>query len=996
MTYQLVHEKTGARLFHVDCSDTNNVFCVTFKTVPTDSTGVAHILEHTTLCGSEKYPVRDPFFNMLKRSLNTYMNAYTAPDHTSYPFSTQNVKDYYNLLSVYLDATFFPKLEPFDFMQEGHRLEFEKIDDPSSALKFKGVVYNEMKGAMSEGDSIFYQALHSNLFSKTTYKNNSGGEPKAIPDLTYDQLIEFHRSHYHPSNAWFYTYGDLSLEHRLQQINENVLSRFSQIDPGTGLPDEVRLTQPKRVEAVYPPVAGSDPKRQEKFTVAWLTNKTTDPFENMSMNLLSRLLLNGPNAPMYKVLIDTNIGLDYAPSTGYDSGAREAPFAIGLSGMNEKDVPKVEEGIMSTLKQVAAEGFPEERIQSVLHQIELSQKHVTTDFGMSVGHAINYTWIHGADPAEVLSVNKKIERLKQELEAGPYFQHKVKQYFLDNPHMVSLLMKPDEKYLEKLDKEEQARLEKIRASLSQAEIDDIIAKAKFLKERQEQQQNVSILPTLHVSDVPREAPNKDTRFERKTIPLAHSAHQIPLLSVPQPTNGLTYFRGMASLNSLPSDLVPYVPLFCSAMASMGAGSMDYRQLAQKIESHTGGIEFSPVCSTHHSDLSKFRAGIYVSSFCLDRNLDHMFELLHTVLSAPRFEDVERLKSIIYGNTSDMQESLVESGHSYARSLAASVFSRASALHETWSGISQVTLMQQLAQSEDVSTVIPHLKAIAEHVLDASLMRCSIVGEEGSLPQAEQKLTHLLGGLKSSSSAQPTAAADYRESEYAPLSRPHRLFVPIPAQVNFVSQILPTVPFTHPDFPKLKALSSLVSSSYLHPEIREKGGAYGSGAMSGEGLWSFYSFRDPNTTKTLDVFSSLREWMKKDGAFQDKDIDEAKLRLFSSIDHPVAPSRQGALEFTSGITWEMRQKNREGILDATRKDLIEMAEKYLVPATSSTSQDGGRYPSIAILGNTAHNPFTAEETLNLGLNNSNAGIIEEGDEGSDDDDSDNDEEHGQRA
>lgn len=394
---------------------------------------------------------------------------------------------------------------------------------------------------------------------------------------------------------------------------------------------------------------------------------------------------------------------------------------------------------------------------------------------------------------------------------------------------------------------------------------------------------------------------------------------------------------------------------------MGAGSMDYRQLAQQMESHTGGIEFSPTSHPHHSDLSKFKAGIYISSYCLDKNLDRMFELLHMVLSDPKFDDVERLKSIIFGNTSDIQESIVESGHAYARTLAASVFSRAHALQESWSGISQVSLMQQLAQTEDFSSVIANLKKIAQHVLDASLMRFSLVAEEPSLPKAEQRLNHLLESMRASQDH--SGHDEYRDSEYQSLLRDHRLFVPIPAQVNFVCKVLPTVPYTHPDFPRLKTLASLLSSLFLHSEIREKGGAYGGGALSLEGLWSFYSFRDPNTTKTLDVYSSVLQWLRNEPSFLNQDIDEAKLRLFSSIDHPVAPSRQGSLEFMSGITWDMRQRNRERILDTTRRDLIDVAERYLL-SHSDSKDNKPVHASVAIFGSALHNPFTPEETLHL--------------------------------
>jgi Zn-dependent M16 (insulinase) family peptidase len=424
----LQHTATGARYIHLDCEDTDNVFAVAFPTIPDDSTGVAHVLEHTVLCGSEKYPVRDPFFNMTRRSLNTYMNAFTASDFTMYPFSTQNEADYRNLLSVYLDATFFPVLREADFRQEGHRLEFDKHDDPESALQYKGIVFNEMKGAISNTSALFSYAINSKLYPGTTYRHNSGGDPTAIPNLTYEQLVNFHKTHYHPTNAYFYSYGDLSLATHLASVDQTVLSRFEPAAHSSPVPDVTRRTAPLKLEiSCAPDAVIADPTRQAKVSVNFLTNNVTDHDQTFAMSVMSYLLLSGPNAPMYKALIEPNLATGgFAPTTGYGPSSREASFGIGLSGVAPGDIPDIRKRIAAALEQTADGGFDEERVQSVLHLIELGQKHVTTGRGISLAQRMARVWMHGGDPVEALRVDNRVATMVERMAAGPYLQELVR------------------------------------------------------------------------------------------------------------------------------------------------------------------------------------------------------------------------------------------------------------------------------------------------------------------------------------------------------------------------------------------------------------------------------------------------------------------------------------------------------------------------------------------------------------------------------------------
>ena len=379
--YELEHLKTGARHVHVSRKDAENTFSVAFKTVPLDSTGVAHILEHTVLCGSHRFPVRDPFFSMLKRSLSTFMNAFTASDWTMYPFSTQNQKDFFNLMDVYLDAAFFPKLDELSFKQEGHRLEIEgdfKSDDPDGfRLMYKGVVYNEMKGAMSSPDQVMVRSIQKQLYPSTTYHFNSGGDPAEIPSLTYGQLKKFHRRHYHPSNAFFYTYGNLPLADTLLFIHETVLKKFKRMTPHTGVARQSRWRKPRVAAFPYPLQSSEDPSKKCQFCVAWLTADIKNSFDVLTLSLLEQVLLGNSAAPLRKALIDSGLGSALCDGTGFDADNRDTSFASGLKDVEEASAEKIEAIIFEVLTDLANNGIDQQLIDSAIHQIEFHRKEIT-------------------------------------------------------------------------------------------------------------------------------------------------------------------------------------------------------------------------------------------------------------------------------------------------------------------------------------------------------------------------------------------------------------------------------------------------------------------------------------------------------------------------------------------------------------------------------------------------------------------------------------------
>ncbi|KAG7219989.1 hypothetical protein INR49_001088 [Caranx melampygus] len=948
---KLSHDKTGAQYLHAARDDSNNLFSVQFRTTPMDSTGVPHILEHTVLCGSEKYPCRDPFFKMLNRSLSTFMNAFTASDYTMYPFSTQNAKDFQNLLSVYLDAVFFPCLREQDFWQEGWRLENENPTDPSSPLVFKGVVFNEMKGAFSDNERLYAQHLQNKLYPDHTYSVVSGGEPLAIPDLTWEQLKQFHATHYHPSNARFFTYGDLPLEQHLKQIEEEALSKFERIDPNTEVPSQPQWGSPREDHVTCSPDAlAPDPSKQNTLCVSYLLGDITNTFEGFTLSLLSSLMISGPNSPFYKALIEPKLGTDFSSVVGYDGSTKEASFSIGLQGMAEEDTERVKQIISKTIDDIIESGFEEERIEALLHKIEIQMKHQSTNFGLSLASYIASSWNHDGDPVQLLQISDSVAKFRQALAENPRFlQDKVRHYFRENTHRLTLSMSPDDAYLEKQAQAEEEKLQKKIQVLSDSDKKEIYEKGLELLAVQSKTQDASCLPALKVSDI------------EPTIPITAvhmgSAGGVPVQYCEQPTNGLVYFRAMCSLNTLPEDLRLYVPLFCSVITRMGSGGLDYRQQAQQMDLRTGGMSVSTQVIPDSTHLDMYEQGVLLMSSCLERNLPHMFQLWSDIFNSPHFDDEERLRVLVMSSAQELANGISYSGHMYAMTRAGRHLSPAGDLQESFNGMEQVKFMKRIAEMPDLSQVIRTLPRIKKHLLNPDNMRCAVNATPQAVSDTAAQLDTFMRDVAENKRERKPVRPNITErpldllDESGPCRKliselnfqpcQMKTFFQMPFPINFVSETIRTVPFSHQDHASLCILARMMTAKFLHGEIREKGGAYGGGArMGGGGLFSFYSYRDPNAVQTLSAFRKGVDWAKS-GQFTQQDIDEAKLSVFSAVDSPVAPAHKGMGRFLTGVTDEMKQSHRQRLFAVSHENLVDVAQRYL--------SVGQRTCGVAILG-----------------------------------------------
>ncbi|KAI0977135.1 Metalloenzyme, LuxS/M16 peptidase-like protein [Xylaria arbuscula] len=943
----LKHDKTGADYLHIARDDSNNVFSIGFKTNPPDDTGVPHILEHTTLCGSERYPIRDPFFKMLPRTLSNFMNAFTASDHTFYPFATTNAHDFQNLMSVYLDATLHPLLKKTDFTQEGWRIGPEnprvaEADGQATAedsrLVFKGVVYNEMKGQMSDAGYLFYIRFQDHIFPSI---NNSGGDPQKITDLTYEQLKKFHAEHYHPSNAKLMTYGDMPLADHLREIDAQI-SAFERIEADIEHKQPIDLSSGPRAVKVWGPVDPlAAPDKQYKTSVSWIAGDTSDVVESFSVALLSSLLMDGYGSPLYKGLIESGLGTDFSPNAGYDGSAATGIFSVGLTGVSESNVETVKSEVQRILRDVRDNGFERSKIDGYLHQLELSLKHKTANFGMSVLQRLKGKWFSGTDPFDSLAWNDTVAAFEAKLAQGGYLEALIDKYFV-NDNTLTFTMAPSENYDTELATEEEERLaSKIAQATEEAGGQD--AARNFFEQRElellaEQNksntQDLSCLPSVHVRDIPREKEPITVRDE------VLNGTKIQWREAP--TNGLTYFRAINSFGNLPDELRGLIPLFSDSIMRLGTKDMTMEQLEDLIKLKTGGVSVSYMTTPSPTDFHQASEGLVLRGMALDRNVPEMFDLLRRLIVETNFDSPEaalRIRQLLQASADGIVNDIASSGHAYARRYAESGLTRDAYLTEQVSGLSQVKLITSLAgrpESDQLVDVIDKLKQIQSIALAGNIRTALTCGAD-SVSANSSALTHFMSSRASQSITSPTGS---KQSS----ARDIKAFFPLPYQVYYGSLALPTVSYTSPDGAPLQILAQLLTHKHLHHEIREKGGAYGGGAyMKGlEGLFGFYSYRDPNPQNTLSIMRNAGRWAV-DKQWSNQDLEEAKISVFQSVDAPKSVNTEGMLRFVSGVTDEMQQRRREQLLDVTKDQVREVAQKYIVDGLANQSEQ------IAFLG-----------------------------------------------
>lgn len=868
---------------------------------------------------------------MLPRTLSNFMNALTASDHTYYPFATTNAQDFKNLMSVYLDSTFHPLLKQTDFLQEGWRIGPENpeaaADEERGRLVFKGVVYNEMKGQMSDAGYIYYIRFQDHIFPDI---NNSGGDPPKITDLTYEQLKQFHAKHYHPSNSKFFTYGDMPLADHLKEVDAR-LNSFSQIPTDRDNRRPIDLSSgPREVTVQGPTDPLVDPDRQYKTSVSWIMNETKDVLESFSLSVLGTLLLDGYGSPLYRGLIETGLGTDWSPNTGYDASASHAIFSVGLSGVKESDVPRLKAEVGRILREVRDNGFDKQKIDGTLHQLELGLKHKTANFGLSLLHRLKSAWFTGVDPLKSLAWNETVAAFQAELAKGGYLEGLLDKYLL-NDNTLTFVMTPSPSYGEELAQEEQKRLATMIGDATSKLGGEAEARRAFEDQEkvllQEQAktntENLDCLPTVHVSDISREA---------KRSPLRHDTiGQVKVQWREAPTNGLTYFRALNTIDNIPDELRPLMPLFADSIMRLGTRDMTMEQLEDLIKLKTGGVSVGYHSAPSPVDYTQAKEGIMWTGMALDRNVPAMFDVLRKLVAETDFDSPDaprRIRQLLQASADGLVNDIASSGHQFARGYAESGLTRAAWLSQQVGGLSQVKLITSLAnrpESDNLEDVIEKLKRIQKLALATNDMRAAVTCGPESVESNSAALSRFLSERAGASGLPGSGSTGTPQ-----LPQDNKAFFPLPYQVYYGGLAIPTTSYTSADGAPLQVLAQLLTHKRLHHEIREKGGAYGGGAYSSalDGIFGFYSYRDPNPLNTMSIMRDAGRWAR-DKEFTDRDIEEAKLSVFQRLDAPKSVNQEGMGYFLYGITDEMKQARRELLLDVTKEQVRDVAQTYLV-------------------------------------------------------------------
>lgn len=922
------HKKTGAPHYHLSTDNTENVFLVALRTVPTDSTGVAHILEHTALCGSKRYPVRDPFFMMIRRSLNTFMNAFTSSDWTAYPFASQNKKDFNNLLDVYLDAVFFSNLNELDFAQEGHRLEFETPDDSTSKLMYKGVVFNEMKGAMGSPVSLLWQTLTKYLFPTTTYHFNSGGDPECIPDLSYEQLKAFYATHYHPSNAVFMTYGNIpAIEHQ-EKFESLALSRFDKLDTYIEVKPEKRYQAPVSVEEYYPldeNEAGGD---KTHVVMGWLLGDSTDLESQLKTHLLSGVLLDNSASPLRKALETSDLGASPSPLCGIEDSNREMTFMCGMEGSKPENAAKIENLVLDVLNQVATDGVPQEQVEAVLHQLELEQREVGGGgypYGLQLILDAVSSAVHRGDPVAALNLDPVLESLRQQIQDPEFIKSLVKEALLQNQHRVRLTLKPDPQLNSRREQAEAEQLTRIKNRLSAEQKQFIVRQAQQLTLRQQQKDDEEILPKVGIEDIPPQMHIAQGTEPQSKIKTAFYA---------QPTNGLVYQQVVISLPQLEDEYIELLPYYTYCLTEVGCGEKDYLQMQAWQAAVSGGVNAYSSMRGKIDDVQDVSAHIFLSGKALLRNSAALSELMHKIMENARFDEHSRIRELIAQLRAQREQSVMGNGHGLAMAAASSGMSPAAALKHRLSGLEGIHKTKGLddgfKDQNNLKTFVDRLADLHQRVI-TSPRQFLLIGESDQQPKL---ISELEGYWQPQDSAQSTRFQ--LDEIHAQVKEAWITGTP----VNFCAKAYATVPVSHPDAPALTVLSGFLRNGFLHREIREQGGAYGGGAnyQPENATFRFFSYRDPRLLDTLEDFDRSIQWLLTE-KHDLRQVEEAILGVISAIDRPSSPAGEAKDAFVNalyGRTPEQRQHYRAQVLNVTLDDLRRIAETYFNPDQASVA------------------------------------------------------------
>ncbi len=903
------HRATGAEALSLICPDENKVFGVSFRTPPTDSTGVPHILEHSVLCGSRRYPVKEPFVELLKSSLQTFLNAFTYPDKTCYPVASANTADFYNLVGVYLDAVFYPRIPEEIFGQEGWHFE-----NQDGQMVFKGVVYNEMKGAYSSPDSLLSEMTQRSLFPAVTYGVNSGGEPANIPDLTYKQFKDFHARYYHPSNARFFFYGDDDPDRRLE-ILEGYLKDFSAIEVDSEVALQPRFCKPLRAE--FPYACGADQDGHEAkafFTLNWLLPEVFDVDRVLALSVLEHVLIGLSASPLRKALIDSGLGEDLA-GIGLETELRQMYFSTGLKGLAAKDIPAAEELILSTLAGLAETGVAPEAVEAAVNTLEFRLRENNTGSfprGLSLMLRALTTWLHGDDPLATLRFDAPLSAFKARLAAGePVLEDLLREHFLENPHRVTVVLLPDSELSARQAAEERARLVAAQAKLSEDERRHALELAERITRFQETPDTpeaLATIPKLHLADLP----SANTLIPGTWREGGVFYHDLP-------TNGVIYCDLGFDLSGVDPQHLPLLPLFARSLVEMGTDTEDFATFAQRIARKTGGIgrdiHFSAMVGQPTGDAAVSR--LVLRAKATPDKAGDMLDILEAALTRANFDDQDRFRQMLFEAKARAERSLAPSGHAFAARRLRARFHRAALAEERVSGLTAINVLRGWAG--DFPAQWPKLRdslhALRAEVLRRGNLSANVTLDAKSFETFEPALAGMCARLPQGASVQALWPA---------LDWPACEGLSAPVQVNYVAQGRDVTGFGQVKPGAMMVACRYLRNAYLWERVRVRGGAYGAFCAFDRwsGLLTMLSYRDPGVLPTLEAFGQAGTFLAALDITADE-LERTVIGAVGDLDAYQLPDSKGysaLLRHWAGDTDAIRQAVRDEVMGTTLADL----------------------------------------------------------------------------
>lgn len=931
-----VHKRTGARLLSIINDDENKVFSINFRTTPKDSTGVAHILEHSVLGGSEKYPVKEPFVELLKGSLATFVNAFTYPDKTCYPVASQNAQDFYNLIDVYIDAVLHPLITEQTLMQEGWHYE---LDDPANPLTYKGVVFNEMKGAYSSPDNLLARTIQQSLFPKHVYGVDSGGDPGDIPDLTYAAFKSFHETYYHPSNSFIFFYGNDDPDKRLK-LMEGYLKPYKKIKVKSQVPLAKPFKRPKKIQYSYDAGQDTDIKKKHYFTINWLLPDTSDPVTDFSLQILANSLIGTPASPLKKALLDSGLGEDLA-GLGLENELRQHIFSTGLKGTRASDAKKIEKLIFDTLEALVRDGIDPDMTSASINTLEFRLRENNTGSfprGIAVMLRALSTWLHEDDPFKLLAFESPLNEIKSRLSVDKqYFEKLIKTHLLDNAHRTTLRFKPDPELGRRFEEEEKSRLAAIRESMSPIQLKECVENTKKLKKLQETPNSpeaLATMPFLQLSDLEK---------QNKTIPIeAIHIQDTPVLYHDLFTNGIVYLDLGFDLHALPKELLPLTEIFARSLTEMGTDKEDYVKLSQRIGKSTGGIYGNAVSTTVRGsgeNVSK----LFIRGKATMEQSNELLNILKDILLNTKFDDRERLKQIVLEEKSGLEASLVPSGHIFANRRVRAQFGGAGWVNDQMSGIGYLFALRQLAKDIDKKwdSVLKKLENMRAALINSRSLICNVTIDSANWKTFKPHFENFIFAL-------PDNNTNLKGFDIGIHLEKEGLI--IPAQVNYVGKAANLYELGYDFDGSAEVITGYLRMAYLWEKVRVQGGAYGGFCVfdSNSGVFSFLSYRDPNLDATLENYDGAAGYLKNLDAksLNNSELTKAIIAAIGDMDTYELPDAKGytsMMRYLTGRTVDILQKERDEILSTNGEDFIAFGE-ILEKATKSKA--------VAVIGSQA--------------------------------------------